>query len=133
MTASKDRPFSVGWVVVSVFVFLGLELLLGGVVANAVSGRYLSAPVELQIQSMMRLFAYFTGGLLVGLFSPGVRMAEPAVAAGVSVFLTLLISVFLPYRFMVLSLDRLLIGGGIAFGLAMFGAYVGERLAGNVD
>jgi len=130
---SPARPFSTAWTILSVFVFLGIELLLGGLVADLVAGRYVSSPVHLQIQAMMRLVAFLLGGFVVGLLSPGIRMTEPAVGAALSVALTLLLSVFLPYRFMALSLDRLLIGGGIAFGLALFGAYLGERLTGNTD
>ncbi len=130
---TRERPFSIGLTVVSVFVYLGVELLLGDLVGNFVLGRYVTMAVHLQIQGLMHLVAYLLGGFLVGVFSPGVRMLEPAVAASISVAATLIISVFLPYRFMAMSFDRLLLGGAIAFGLALFGAYLGERLTGNVE
>jgi hypothetical protein len=61
-----------------------------------------------------------------------VRLLEPAAAAFVSVAMVLLMGVFLPNAFLRFDLMRLLVGGGIAFSLALGGAWSGEKLMGNV-
>ena len=132
MHDSQPRPFSMVWFSISIAVFMGVELLLGGLVGELVVGRYVSHMLALRLQVLLSLGSYLAGGVVIGLISPGVRMLEPALGAAVSVGLTLIIAVFLPYRYMRFSLDRLLVGGGIAFGLALFGAYLGERMAGNI-
>src|SRR5205823_5482905 len=73
------------------------------------------------------------GGVLVGVLSPGVRMKEPAVGALISVLLVFMISFFMPNFFYAFDITKVLIGGGIAFALALAGAYSGEKFMGNVD
>ena len=63
--------------------------------------------------------------------SPGIRMVEPAVGAFLSIALVVVLTLFTPYTFIAFSANKLLLGGGVAFVLALAGAYVGERLAGN--
>jgi hypothetical protein len=56
---------------------------------------------------LLNLGSYLAGGVVIGLFSPGLRMLEPALAAAVSVGLTLIIALFLPQSFMRFSLVKL--------------------------
>lgn len=132
MGQAKTRPFSTGWVVASVLLFMGVELFLGGFVGEVICGRYFSQMLALRLQVVLNLSSYFIGGFIIGLISPGIRMLEPAIGAAISVALTLLIAVFLPSVFLRVTQDKLLIGGAIAFALALAGAYLGERLAGNI-
>jgi len=132
MAQPAKRTFSSAWLIISVSMFMGVELFLGGFVGKIICGRYFSQMLALRLQVVLSLGAYFIGGFIIGLMSPGIRMIEPAVAALISVALTLVIAVFLPYTLMQMTLGKLLIGGGIAFILAYAGAYSGERLAGNV-
>lgn len=129
---SVKRPFSTSWVFVSLAVFIGVELLLGGVVYELVVQRYVSAMLHHQLQVLLYLGSFLLGGFAVGVVSPGIRIAEPAVGAFTAVFLTLLFGVFQPYHFAGFTMGKLLLGGGIAFALALVGAEAGERLMGNV-
>lgn len=125
--------FSLGWVAAGVFIITALELLIALVVAPAVLvGRLASPMLRMRLEILMHLTSFWAGGLVVGLISPRVRLLEPAVAAFVSVGLVFLTSVFLPNHFLSFSLGKLLVGGGIAFALALAGAYLGERLMGNL-
>jgi hypothetical protein len=132
VASNTDRPFSTSWLVVSVLVFCGVELFLGGFVGQVLVGRYVSQMLHFKLQVMLNLGSYFLGGLLIGFISPGIRILEPAIGAFVSVAMVLSISFFLPYTFMRLNTGGLLIGGGIAFVLALLGARFGEKLAGNI-
>jgi hypothetical protein len=132
LVCGKTRPFSTAWLVISVLVFCGIELLLGGFVGQVLVGRYVSSMLHFKLQVMLNLGSYFIGGLLVGFISPGIRILEPAIGAAISVAMVLSISFFLPYTFMRMNTSGLLIGGGIAFVLALLGARFGEKLAGNI-
>ena len=74
------------------------------------------------------LASYFVGGFLVGVMSPGIRIFEPAIGAFFAVLCTFIYGFFTPHRFFGFALNRLLIGGIIAFVLALLGADLGERL-----
>jgi len=132
MSTTATRPFSTMWMVLSVFIFIGVELFLGGFVGEVLCGRFVSAMLLLRLQVILSLAGYFIGGFLIGLFSPGIRMLEPAIGASVSVALTLIFAIFMPVSFLQVTSGKLLMGGAIAFLLALLGAYFGERLAGNV-
>lgn len=131
---SRDasRPFSTLWTLVSVGLFLAVELGIGTYLGPLVLGKYVSPMFHLQLQMMMHLTSFYVGGLLVGLLSPGVRIAEPAVGAFLSVVTVFLISFFMPGWFYGFAPGRLLVGGAIAFAIALAGAYSGEKLMGNV-
>lgn len=130
--SGTERPFSMGWLWLSVGIFLLAELSIGTYVGPVVLGKYVSPAFHLQLQSLMHLASFYVGGVLVGLLSPGIRMKEPAVGAFVSVLAVFLMSVFLPHAFMRFNLQKILLGGGIAVGLALMGAYTGEKLMGNI-
>jgi peptidoglycan/LPS O-acetylase OafA/YrhL len=133
-SSAAPLPFAVRWVVASVFIFTALELLIAVVLAPAVLASYLaSTMVQLRIQVMMHLASFFLGGILVGVISPGVRLVEPAVGAFLSVLVTFMISIFLPVHWLQFDVGRLFWGGGIAFLLAIAGAYTGEKWMGNVE
>jgi len=138
----KLQPFSIEWTVASVVLFTAIEILIGGWLGPVMWGRYVSPMLHAKVIMLMHLGSYFCGGILVGIISPRIRMLEPAVAAFVSVALVLVMAFFLPVGFVRLpgltviggpfSLGKLIIGGGIAFGLALLGAYLGEKWMGNV-
>jgi hypothetical protein len=132
MANARTAEFSTFWMVMSIVVFIVAEVVIGYVVGTFLLGSYVSRMWHLRMQVVLYLGAYFVGGLVVGLISPGVRMIEPAIGAFVSVFLTLAISLFLPHTFMRLDFGKLLLGGGIAFAIAFAGARIGERMMGNV-
>ena len=127
----EERSFSYKWMILSMIVFIGIELVLGGVVGEMVMGRYLSHSLLFLLQGVLNLAAYFLGGLLIGAISPGLRMREPAVGAFCSVALMLSLTMFTPYSFIQFSLTKLITGGIIACFLAYWGAELGERLTGH--
>jgi hypothetical protein len=129
---SVKRPFSWKWVLISIAVFMATEALLGWLVGEFLVGRYISAPGDFRVQGILYLVSYFVGGFVVGVISPGLRLWEPAVGAFFSVASSLLIAVFMPLRFFQFSTWKLLIGGAIAFALALTGAELGEKLTGNL-
>lgn len=134
MSDSEDsRPFSTAWTVVSVAMFLAVELFIGSWLGPMVIGKYVSPMFHMQLQMAMHLTSFYLGGIAVGVLSPGVRLKEPAVGAFISVALVLLMSVFMPMSYMRLDLTKLLLGGGIAFVLALAGAFSGEKLMGNIE
>lgn len=131
MTRTTYRPFAMKWVLASMTLFIGTELLLGGLIGGAITGRFTSLNLQFMLQGLLNLVSYFVGGVLIGFLSPGLRIHEPAIGAFLSVALVLSLSLFTPYSFIRFSLTKMLIGGAIAFWLALAGAKLGERAAGN--
>ena len=126
-----ERPFSWKWVIISMTVFIGIELILGGLLGYLVLGKYLSLSLKFLVQGLLNLSSYFVGGFIIGMISPGLRIREPAWGAFFSVALMLIMSIFTPYSFIRFSLSKLIIGGIIAFFLALTGARLGEKCMGN--
>lgn len=112
-------------------IFIVLELALGQLVADFVVGKYKSMHLAFLLKGLLNLASYFLGGLIVGLISPGIRLLEPALGAFLSLALMLSITFFTPYSFLHFSMSKLVIGGIIAFFLAITGAKIGEQLSGN--
>jgi hypothetical protein len=131
MGYSENQPFSKKWVIASTAIFVAVELFLGGLIGNIVVGTFMSLNLRFMLQGLLNLLSFFIGGFIIGLISPGIRIWEPAVGAFLSVSLMLCLSFFTPYSFIQFSLTKMLIGGGIAFFLALAGARMGEKVAGN--
>ncbi len=131
MNDPNEQSFSKKWMFASVAIFIGVELILGGLVGNVVIGRFLSRSLYFILQGVLNLVSFFIGGFIIGLISPGIRIHEPAVGAFLSVSIMLCLSIFTPYSFIHFSLTKMLVGGVIAFFLALVGARLGEKIAGN--
>lgn len=127
----EERAFSYKWMLLSMAAFIGIELVLGGLVGEVLLGRYLSMSLHFTLQGLLNLVSYFVGGLFIGAISPGLRMREPAVGAFFSVALMLGLTLFTPYSFIRFSPTKLLLGGLIACFLAYGGAELGEKLTGH--
>ncbi|MBT4138618.1 MAG: hypothetical protein HOE48_11920 [Candidatus Latescibacteria bacterium] len=112
-------------------IFIGIELFLGGLIGNLLVGRFMSISLKFLLQGLLNLVSFFIGGFVIGLISPGIRIHEPAVGAFLSVSLMLCITFFTPYSFIHFSFTKVIIGGAIAFFLALSGAKLGERVIGN--
>ena len=126
-----DRSFSKQWMFISFFIFIVTELILGGLIGGIVVGKYVSIHLHFMMQGILNLISYLIGGFIVGLISPGIRIYEPAAGAFLSVLVMLLLTFFTPFSFIHFSMTKVIIGGGIAFFLALTGAKLGERLMGN--
>jgi hypothetical protein len=132
--SGQTHGFSTRWVMASVVIYTALEIGIALVLAPAIFGAMLASPmVQMRLEMLMHLASFYVGGVAVGVISPGVRLAEPAVGAFISVVLVFLLSMFLPHSFIHFDLTKIAIGGGIAFVLALMGAFTGERIMGNVD
>lgn len=132
--SGQTHPFSTRWVIASVLIYTAMETAIAVFLAPAIfAGRLGSPMLEMRLQMLMHLASFYLGGIAVGVISPGVRLTEPAVGAFVSVGIVFLMSFFLPHAFMHFDLTKIMIGGGIAFGLALAGAWTGESVMGNVS
>ena len=131
MSYSKHQPFSKKWVIASTVIFVVVELFLGGLIGGLVVGKFMSLNLRFMLQGLLNLVSFFIGGFIIGLISPGIRIREPAVGAFLSVSIVLCLSLFTPYSFIQFSFAKMLIGGGVAFLLALAGARLGEKVAGN--
>lgn len=129
---SQDEPFSWKWVFISLAIFIGMEVILGVLLGYVVVGRYVSLSLRFLLQGLLNLASYFVGGFLIGVVSPRVRVVEPAVGAFFAVAATIGLTLFTPYAFIRFSMTKILIGGAIAFALALTGAKLGERLTGRL-
>ncbi len=128
---NNNQNFSKRWMWISFGTFILAELILGGLVGGLVVGKYMSIHLRFMLQGLLNLVAYFIGGFIIGLISPGIRVYEPAAGAFLSVLVMLVLTLFTPFSFIHFSVTKVLIGGGIAFFLALTGAKLGEKMAGN--
>lgn len=126
MTATS---FSRGWVWMSVLFFTGVELIVGGVIAPMLAGRFVSHVLLLRLEVLAILVSYLAGAFAIGLFSPSVRVIEPAVGAGLSALLPFLIGIFSPVRYFHFDGTRPLWAVAIAAFVGFMGADAGERFA----
>lgn len=133
MVDPNERPFSTAWTMLSLVLFLAIELLIGSWLGPLIAGKYVSPMFHYQVQMLLHLGALYLGGLAVGVVSPGRRLLEPAVGAFLSVLIVFLMSFFMPNWFFHFDLTKVLVGGGIGFGVALLGAWQGEAWMGNLD
>jgi hypothetical protein len=128
------QSFSWAWVIASVLIITGMEIGIAVVISPLLlASRLATQMVQLRLDMLMHLGSFLLGGWLVGIISPRVRMWEPAVGALISVMLVFLMSFFLPQTWMRWDWNKIVIGGGIAFVLALAGAYTAEKWMGNVE
>jgi hypothetical protein len=111
--------------------FVGIELVLGALVGEVLLGNAFSLNLRFLLQGLLNVVSYFLGGLLIGVVSPGLRLREPAVGAFLAVALMFALTALTPFRFIGATGWKLVVGGGIAFVLALAGAALGERLTGQ--
>ncbi|MFQ5560215.1 MAG: hypothetical protein ACE5FU_06485 [Nitrospinota bacterium] len=112
-------------------IFIGAELLIGGMVGNLLIGVYMSHSLKFMLQGILNLLSFFVGGFIIGVISPGLRIHEPAAGAFLTVALMLGLTLFTPYTIFRFSVTKLIIGGFLAFFLALSGSIAGEKLMGN--
>jgi len=128
MKYDRGQPFSTKWMLASMAIFIGIELLLGGIVGQIVVGRFMSLSLRFMLQGLLNVVSFFIGGFIIGVISPGLRVREPATGAFLSVAFMLILSIFTPYSFIRFSLAKMIIGGVVAFCLALTGAKIGEKV-----
>ncbi|MBF0198632.1 MAG: hypothetical protein HQL32_13020 [Planctomycetes bacterium] len=131
MNIDSPRPFSKKWMILSMVIYIAAEIFIGFFIGGIIVGKYVSIGLQFMMQGLCMLLAYFVGGFLVGVISPGVRIYEPAAGAFACVALTMILVIFVPLPFFHFSLTKLIVGGAIAFVIALTGAKMGERITGN--
>lgn len=131
MKYDRDQTFSTKWMLASMGIFIGIELLIGGIVGEMVVGGFMSLSLRFMLQGLLNLVSFFIGGFIIGVISPGLRIREPATGAFLSVALMLILSIFTPYSFIRFSLTKMIVGGAVAFCLALTGAKIGEKVTGH--
>lgn len=130
----ETHPFSLKWAMAAVVIYTAMEIGIAIFLAPAIlAGRLASPMLQMRIQMLMHLASFYLGGVFVGVLSPGVRLVEPAVGAFVAVAIVFMMSFFMPSWFMHWSTEKVLVGGGVAFALALAGAWTGEKWMGNID
>lgn len=112
-------------------VFIASEIVIGYFLGNLIVGRFASMGLKFLMQGLSMLIGFYVGGFLVGVISPGVRIWEPAAGAFCSVGLLMVVTLFTPSVFYHFSLIKVILGGIIAFALALYGARMGERVMRN--
>ncbi len=124
----QNQPFSMGWVLASIVVFVLAQLVLAVIVGQVLIGSRIPTGMHQVVQGLLILISYFVGGFVIGVISPKIRIIEPALGAFASIFLVVLVSFVMPNSYIYFNWLKMFIGGAIAFALAMYGATLGEKL-----
>lgn len=125
----RAQPFSWGWTLASVLVFAAFQVAFGWLAGRWLfTGQYLTENLRFFVEGGINLLSYFLSGLVVGAISPRLRLLEPALGAALVVVATLSVGLFTPNRMLAMGPLKLVIGGALAFALALWGATLGERL-----
>mgnify|MGYP001213638485 CR=1 FL=1 len=127
----RKKPLSKNWVIISFIIFIVVEIIIGSFIGQFVAGTFVSYNLRHLLQGLFNLAGYLVGGFLIGVISPGIRVLESAIGAFLSVVFMLGLSILSPFTFIHFSLTKVLLGGGIAFYLAMSGAKFGEKMSGS--
>ncbi len=108
------------WVFISMVIFFIIQIAV-----NIVFGVFgiLTLGIGFILFIIAKPVAYFLGGFITGYISPGITLTEPALGA---VFITVLGTIFDSFRHPG-RLFGMVIAGIIAFILALWGAYMGEK------
>ena len=112
--------------------FIAAEIVIGGLVGEWLLARVVSLNTNFLLQGLINLAGFVLGGFVIGLVSPGRRIAEPAVGAFATMVLISVIALFVPFRWIGYSSGGILIAGAFAAALGAGGAYVAEKLTGNL-
>ena len=124
------EAFCKKWMWISFIVFIAAELIVGSVIGEFIRNSYKSQNLRFMIQGLLHISSFFIGGFLIGFFSPGIRIVEPAVGAFLSMVVIAFLVFFTPHYYH-FRLGKMLIAGTIAFFLALYGAKLGEKVSGN--
>ncbi|CAG0938850.1 General stress protein 16U [Candidatus Brocadiaceae bacterium] len=123
------KSFSWGWMLSSLVVFIIAEIAITGLFQTNLFWSFIPISFRYLVEVVSFSLSFLIGGVVVGLISPSIRVLEPAIAAFLSVIILLSNGFFTPHGFNDFSFIKMLIGGSIAFALAMYGARLGEKIA----
>jgi hypothetical protein len=123
------KSFSWAWMLASLVVFIITEIAVAGLFQTNLFWSFIPQSFRFLVEIVSFAISFLMGGMVVGLVSPSIRVLEPALAAFFSVIILLSNGFFTPHGFADFSIIKMLIGGSIAFALAMSGARLGEKIA----
>ncbi len=135
---SKRKELSYKWVIIGGGVIMTLHfvmrlLLAGGVSASIIAS---SGPDtgRLIVAGIVALVSYFVGGILIGIFSPGETVKEPALATFMAILPNAMTTIIWHIEYE-RPMDGVLLGLTTTFAIgilmAMGGAWIGEKLQGR--
>ena len=130
--ASKVQPFAWRWAFASMVLFVALELVMGEGMSHLLAGRTLSDGTHLLLRNGLQLAAFFSGGVIIGVVSPKLRLLEPALGAVGCIGLIVVMTWMTPLRFYGFGGVKLFAACAVSFVVALAGAWVGERVTGNL-
>jgi predicted DNA repair protein MutK len=135
---SRPSGLSLKWVLIGAAAILVLNDVMGLLLAGNVGAsliQSLGQPTGVYaLIGIVAFGSFFVGGLLIGLFSPGETIREPALAAGIAVLINARMSFtkvdshsFTFTDWMIGTLISVVLG--LAMGLA--GGWIGEKMQGD--
>ena len=92
----QTQQFSKKWVFISMAIYITSEILIGYLIGGIMLGKYVSSGLQFMMQGLCMLLAFYIGGFIIGLVSPGLRILEPALGAFLSVATMMTITLFTP-------------------------------------
>jgi hypothetical protein len=134
----SKRSISYKWVLIGAGVIFALNLLMRALLADPVKTNLLTAfpgmTGVLLFVGIVAFVSFFVGGAMIGIFSPGETIREPAIAAAIAIGLNT-IENFRNVDGTNLTVTSWLIGSavslGIGFVMALGGAWLGEKIQGQ--
>ncbi|MBK8258998.1 MAG: hypothetical protein IPK82_40860 [Polyangiaceae bacterium] len=136
----SKKTISYKWVLIGAEVIFFLNLLMQALLANPVKSQLINAfpgaAGPLIFVGIIAFGAFFIGGALIGLGSPGETIKEPAIAAAIAAGRFALLGFQAVDGKNITVLDWLigaLITTSVGFVMALGGAWVGEKLQGDTE
>lgn len=135
---SQRKEISYKWVVYGAAIIIGLQgtthLVISGSVGSSIVASYGATNGALMLVGIVAVIAYFIGGMVVGLYSPGETIREPAYATLLAIAPNLLTNLASHFDHG-WPLAGWATGAGLAlvvgFLMAMAGAWLGEKMQGR--
>jgi len=140
LSMSERRPLSYKWILFGAGVIVGLNYLVRALLADPVRGQLIESfdgTMGLYVYAGVVAFvSFFVGGAVVGYWSPGETVKEPALASAVAVTLNA-IDNFRNVDGKAFTVTDWLLGttivGFVGLVMAFAGAWVGEKAQGDTD
>ncbi len=132
-----SKRISYKWVLIGAGIIFGLNLLMRALLAEPVRSSLIASFPGLTgvliFVGLIAFVSFFIGGAMIGIFSPGETVKEPAIAAVIAAGLNT-IENFRNVDGKSLTVVQWLIGSfiilGVGFVMALGGAWVGEKIQG---
>jgi len=135
---SKRKELSYKWVIIGGGVIMTLHfvmrLLLAGGVSASIIASYGPDTGRLVVAGIVAIVSYFIGGILIGIFSPGETVKEPALATFMAILPNAMTTIIwhIEYNYPMAGVPLgLLTTFAIGILMAVAGAWIGEKIQGR--